>query len=126
MFTFNKHKRHIQGKIEVTQKKIWDLEFLKEKLKAMREGFRQEYDRLQEQVDAATLRLEVENKKEDADKTIVENLTKFKERIDPDIGQLKTQMAAVESQIEGDNGVNQSIDGLRTVLGMLVEYKKTI
>ncbi len=50
-------RNHLRGKIVIIQKKIWDLEFLRGKLKAMREGFRVEYDALKERLDAASRRL---------------------------------------------------------------------
>lgn len=45
-------KKHYENKIEVTQKKIWDMEFLLHQYKQMREGIRVEYDRLKEARDA--------------------------------------------------------------------------
>jgi len=38
--------------MSVIQRKIWDAEFLREKMGAMREGFRREYDRINELRDA--------------------------------------------------------------------------
>lgn len=45
-------KQHYKNKIEVTQKKIWDMEFLLSQEKKVREGIRVEYDRLKESRDA--------------------------------------------------------------------------
>lgn len=136
VFPLNWRKKwHVQQKIEITQKKQWDLEFLKEKMKAMKEGFRMQYDRLKEELDAATLRTNVEKEKgESADKQIIANLANMITHHEKDIGQLKTQMDAVDSQIEGQMneetgqlvGVDPQIDGFRTVVGMLKEYKKKL
>lgn len=51
-----RQKLHYWGKKRIIQKKKWDLEFLADELKSMREGLRQEYDRLREQLDAAKRR----------------------------------------------------------------------
>lgn len=126
MFFKSTKQKHFDSKIIVTDKKIWDLEFLREKMKAMREGFRQEYDRLSEQTDAATRRLAVENTKEDGDATIKANLQGLIDRYAPDIEQLKKQMEGIDSQVESPEGVNSSIEGLKTVRGLLIEYRKQI
>ena len=44
-------KQHYKNKLEVTQKKIWDMEFLLEQYKLMKEGFRVEYDKISEMLD---------------------------------------------------------------------------
>lgn len=119
-------RRHVQRKIRMSEQKMWDLEFLRDKLKAMKEGFRMERDRLMEMVDASNLRLEAENKKEDPDKTIKDNLERLKEKYEPDIKQLETQMDAIEGQITGAQGVEEGIDGYRTVIGLLKEHKEKI
>lgn len=126
MFRKTPQQKHFADKILITHKKMWDLEFLREKMRMMREGFRMEYDRLREQVDAATHRLDVENAKEDKDATIQANLQRLIDRYTPDIEQLQKQMEAIDSQIEGPEGVNENIDGLKTVIGLLEEYRKTI
>lgn len=126
MFFKSAHKQHIDEKILVTQKKIWDLEFLREKMSAMREGFRIEYDRLSEQVDAATRRLAEENGKEDPDATIRANLTNLVDRYAPDIEQLKKQMEGIDNQVRGQEGIEENIDGLHTVIGMLKEHRTKI
>lgn len=125
-FLHSKKLKHFDSKLEVTNKKIWDLEFLREKMNAMREGFRQDYDRLREQVAAATERLAVEDKKEDPDATIKKNLQNLIDRYTPDIEQLRSQMEGIDGQIEGKDGVNENIEGLRTVQGLLREYMEKI
>ena len=44
-------KKHFRNKLEVTQKKIWDLEFLLAQYRLMKEGFRVEYDKISEMLD---------------------------------------------------------------------------
>ncbi len=127
LFNRFRKKKHIKNQMSVLEKKMWDIEFLIEKTKAQREDFRNEYDRISELVDAATRRLEEEEKKEDKDKTIIDNLNKYKERYIPDLEQLKVQMEAIDSQIEGgQNSFKETIEGYRTVIKMLKEWSKKI
>ncbi len=126
IFTKNPKKKHYLSKIELHQKKIWDLEFLRDQQKAIRESFRQEYDKINESMDAATARLEVEKQKEDPDKTIVENMENLIKRITPDSAQLKTQMEAIDTQIEGNGGINDLIDKQRMVIHLLQESIRKI
>ena len=128
MFSKRTKKNHFKDKLWGVQRKIWDVEFLKDQYKLTREGFRAEYDRLKELEDAANVRIEAEKTKEDPDKTIIEQLTKLKERYDPDMGQLKKQMAQMDLLIEGpapegsqNRPLNETIDGLRTVQSLLKE-----
>jgi hypothetical protein len=150
------------------RKKIWDLEFLKDKLKAMRESFRIEFDRLKELSDATSRRLYGEKyeffyiatndkievaslpimisdieklpdepketrdfrfykkRKGNPDKDICDSLDKAIKRYQEDIDQLKKQMDGIDGQIEGPGGVNESIDGLRTVHTLLKEHMNKI
>jgi len=120
---------HIRQRIAVSEKKMWDLEFLKNKMRAQREGFRQEYDRINELVDAATRRLDEEKQKKDKDQTIIDNLTKYKEKHQPDIEQLKMQIEGIDGQIEGADGkqgMDDVIDGYKTIIDLLKEWKKQV
>lgn len=119
-------KKHFKNKIEVTLKKSFDVEFLIDQYKLTREGFRTEYDRLKELEDAANVRIAAEKEKEDPDKTIIEQLEKLKERYAPDMAALKKQMETIDTQIEGPapagrQSLNETLDNLRTVVGLLRE-----
>jgi phenylalanyl-tRNA synthetase alpha subunit len=129
----NAKKQHFKKKLEGVQKRIWDVEFLRSEYKATREGFRSEYDRLKELQDAANVRIASEKEKEDPDKTIIEQLTKLKERYDPDMDQLKKQMDNMDLLIEGpapqgspQQPINTTLDGLRSVMVRLSEVIKKI
>lgn len=133
MFKNYAQKKHFKSKIKSTQKKIWDIEFLKSQYKMTREGFRTEYDRLKELEDAADTRIAQEKEKEDPDKTIIEQLEKLKERYAPDMLQLKKQMSQMDLIIEGpapegsqQRPINESIDGLRTVISLLKDRIKSL
>ncbi len=124
---FNSHKKkHFKNKIDVTLRKLYDVEFLVEQYKLTREGFRSEYDRLKELEDAANVRIAQEKEKEDPDKTLLDNLKKLKERYAPDMAALKKQMETIDLQIEGPSPVgssslNETMDNLKTVIGLLRE-----
>lgn len=123
-------KRHYSRKIQVTKMKMWDVEFLREKMRMMREGFRVEYDRIKEIVDAATIRLAAEKEKQDPDKTICTNLENLIKRHEPDMQQFIKQMEGIDAQIEGplegQTSLNDTIDGYRTVMGLLRDFKRKL
>jgi phosphoribosylformimino-5-aminoimidazole carboxamide ribonucleotide (ProFAR) isomerase len=83
-----------------------------------------EYDRLNDQVDAATRRLADEKKKEDPDKTICTNLEGLITKHGADIEQLKKQMDGYDSQIEDAGGITETIEGLKMLKEMLKEFYK--
>ena len=123
-----KKRLHYKDKIYVMYKKVWDLEFLKEKFKAMREGFRIEYDRIKEIDDAAKLKYE-ELKRQDRNEEnqkIIDSMKRMREKNKPDIKQLEEQMASIDQQIEGQDGVDEKIDSYRTVIALLKEHKKKL
>ena len=131
MFKNRAQKKHLKKKILVTKWKIWDIEFLRDQFKLTREGFRVEYDRLGELIDAANTRISQEKEKEDPDKTIMEQLENLKNRYEPDREKLKHQMATIDTQIEGPapaggSCLNENIENLRTVVGLLQERIKKL
>ena len=130
MFLRYRQRRHIKNKIEICEKKMWDLEFLKEKLKAMREGFRQEYDRTGEIVAALEERMKrLKERNQPGDDDEIGIAKKKADETLTDRAQLQKQMEAVDSQIEGrgeEQGINEGISGYRTVIGLLQDYLKKI
>ena len=115
---------HYNAKREVMYKKEWDLRFLIEQYKLVREGVRKEFDRLHEQMDAFKKRVEAEKAKEDPDKTIVEQMEKKIEATQSDVNQLSQQLEGLDNQIEGPDGFEDKIDGLRTTYKLLGTLKK--
>ena len=113
-------------KMEHAQKKIWEIEFLRENLKSMREGIRIQYDRVQENLDAAKIRQEMELKKEDPDKTIKESLQKSIDKFTLDSNQFLNQMQGLDAQIEGEEGTNKGIESYHSVLQLLKDHIKKI
>ncbi len=126
-------KKHFKKARTASYRKIWDLEFVKTQLKVMREEWRNQYDRLQEQIDAATLRLADEKKKVDPDKTICDNLRNLLDKYAPDIKELKSRMEGCDRQIVGyddaeghHEGINDTIDGHRANIKLIEEHLKNL
>lgn len=153
-------QKHFKQKIEITHKKIWDLEFLRINLGDTREGFRKQYDRMTEERQGYEIRigklkelcgelypkaetellmreklnpqeLEAHLEKTASAPDLAMALEKVAEvrlcetRIasyDTDIAQLKEQMDGVDNQIQGEGGINSTIDGYRSVAGLLAGF----
>jgi len=125
---FNKKKRHYKDKILITQKKIYDVEFLLSQYKLMREGFRVEYDRIKEELDAintykeliqsvgmekakelmknAEKAMEARNEKadyklNDEEKEVIQTMTNNAKGKEDDIARLKKQMETLDMQMDG-------------------------
>lgn len=118
--------KHLISKELVIKKKLWDLEFLKDKFKAMREGFRLEYDHIKERIDASETRIRMEKEKEDADKIIIQTMEEYIKTHEPDLQQLVKQMESIDGQIDGEGGINQTIEGHRTILQLIKEHSKRL
>lgn len=153
-------KNHIKQKIEISYKKMWDLEFLRLNLGETREGFRKQYDRMTEERQGYEIRigklkelcgdlypkaeaeilmrlslnpqeLEAHTAKTEITPDLAVAIEKVQEvrlceqRIqsyDNDIAQLKEQMDGTDTQIQGDGGVNQTIEGYRSVIDLLKAF----
>ena len=118
--------QHYGDKMEVTEKKRNDLEFLRRNLKEVREGQRLEYDRKKEILDAANLRLGKEKEKEDPDQTLKQSLEKMIDQHTQDTKNLETQMQALDTQIEGPEGVNTRIGNLNDVHELLRKHRQDV
>ena len=59
-FFKSKKRKHFEEVIRQTKKKLWNEEFRRERLKALREDVRIEYDRINEKVRMAKTRVEEE------------------------------------------------------------------
>jgi hypothetical protein len=93
-------KKHYKYKVEVTQKKIWDMEFLRNQYKMMREGIRVEYDRLKEARDATnTYRTLLKFYGEDRAKELMKNAEEaFNARIATEKGEVKERQLNEEEK----------------------------
>ena len=158
MFKYTQ-KKHYKAKILVTQKKVWDLEFLKDQYLLMREGFRNEYDSTKERIDALVsykdliTRMGMEKAKEmmknpekvhealrdkaeniqlsQEERDTIETLEKDIKAKTEDTERLKKQMETLDMQMEGplpagQNCLNEQIEGLRTIGGLLKDKIKKL
>lgn len=128
MFVTFRKKRHFNNKLKTITGAIWDLEFQRAKLKMVREGVRQQYDRLSENVVAAETRINEENTKKEPDTKVIENLKALMEKYQPDLEYLKKQMEALDNEIDGEHpkSSTQQIEGLRSLKEMLQQHIDSI
>lgn len=126
-----RQKRHIKRKIEESYYKMWEIMWANEKTKNMREGFRVEYDRLQEELTAYPIR--IENLKARGAEGDDEEIKKCEEKIAEQTKycQMLTQrMDWADRQILGyeddeghHEGFVEAIDGYRELIKQLKGYR---
>ena len=104
---------------ELAYRQIWKAEFFRESKKELREEIRREYDKAIEVLDASTRRLEEENKKEDPDKTMVENFQKIVEAKKKDISQFKEQIDHIDTEVKG---YTEALDSIHATLPLVEKY----
>lgn len=127
MFLRYKQKKHTQTKIEITHKKIWDLEFMKAKLKGAREELRQEHDRYNEQIAGYNVRIEkLTERNQEGDQAEIKQCQDQLVRLNESLQQCLAQLTELDKQISGQGGVEDSITAHRSLLNLLVDYKKTL
>lgn len=121
----NRKKEYFRVKILNGTYKIWDLEFRRIQLREMREDMRLEYDKLKEQHDGFQVRkeklAELPDRKEELDA-----VTARLEGMEKDLTQLKTQMDALDAEVEGPNGINNLIEANRQLVETIKTYRKTL
>ena len=148
--------RHYKHKIDLTEMQIWDLEFLREKTKAVREGIRMDYDRINELngakklfrdlivvfgVNEASELLKVGPDKSQAElekhkgeiKSLSENEQKALDALnsqiadfDKDVKQMQEQMDSFDGDAGQINQINQKIEGYQTVKMLMKQYIKQL
>lgn len=117
-------KDYYKSRLNSIKGRILDAEYSIEQARGVREGRRTEYDRLKEMQDACQVRIDEENKKEDPDKTIIEQMTALKDKYNPDIEKLAQQMEILDKQIDGplqndQQSMMETLDGLHAVVNEL-------
>ena len=58
----------------------------------------------------------------EVDDKVCTSLKSMIEKYSDDADQLSKQMNGVDGQIEGENGINEKIDGMKTAITLLKEY----
>lgn len=104
---------------EKMMQRIHKAVFIREKLKETREEIRREYDKVSEDLDATKIALDLNQKKENPDKTIKENLEKAIENKNQDITQLKIQIDQLDKQITEPGGIEDTIASYRAILPLI-------
>ena len=121
-----RHKRHLKNKLLGNEKSLWDVDLLRNKYKAMREGIRLEYNRLQEREDGIIQRVKTEKEKDKPDKEILDGLQKAQDKVTPDIAQLKSQMGEIDTMIDGEGGINEKTEEMRSIRELINETLKQL
>lgn len=121
-------REHFKARLEQIERSIWDLEFSREKYKGIREGIRQQYDRVNEQLMNAKAALEREEAKEVRDASVTENLRNLIQKYEPDCEYMRKQISALDQQIDSDENpeaCTQKIAASRELAEMLkIHIKK--
>lgn len=124
---FNKKKRFFKAKIDAVTKNIWDLEFKVEKTLQVREGVRQDRDKMKD----AQFKIETELKTKPNDKKLTDELAQVVDTIN----RYEKQMKMLDDQINGvpahednpgENGINDTISSLAELRKMYQDYLRKI
>jgi len=129
---FNKQKKYFKDKLDGVKKMMWDLEFKRYKIREIREEIRAEYDGLKSKLSVLDEQIKLEKDKPTMEKGEVARLDDKKEILEKDIERYKKQMEGLDLEIsgskptkdvpEGHQGINQQIDAVRELEGMVKDY----
>jgi chromosome segregation ATPase len=133
---FNKQKRYFQSKYDGVKKMTWDLEFKRFKTKEIREDIRAEYDGLKSKLSILDEQIKSEKDKPTMKKGERARLKDKKTIFERDIKRYEDQMAGLDMEIQGSKateelpdgyqGINQQLDALRELEGMVKDYIKKL
>lgn len=126
---FNQRKKHFKKRLESLNAGLYDLEFHLSKLRKLKEGIREQYDKVNEQVMLASAQLKNEQEKPEPNKEAIESLERIVASRKEDLDKLTKQMEGLDSEIEGPenpkNIVNQ-MDAIHTLQEMMEEHIKSL
>ena len=115
---------------------IWDLEFKRAKMQAIREDIRQEYDNLKSKLYVLEVQIKSQAEKPTIENEEIVKLGDNKIILDRDIERLQNQMKMLDIEVagakstnenpEGMNGVNQQLDSLQELKVILKDYIKSL
>lgn len=114
MFQRYKERKYIKGVIKYVNEQIWNGKYAREKLRAIRENIRQNYDFHSEKLRGVTDGLK--------DMTNPEGKAQFEEQqtlLTTQVEQLRTNLTDWDAKIEAKGN---EINGLRSELSMLTQY----
>ena len=119
MFKNHKEKKYLNGVLKYVQEQIWNGKYAREKLRAIREHIRQNYDFHSEQLRGVNDGLAKEGLPEEAKLSF----EKKQEELQKQVEGLKQNLAEWDGKIEAKEN---EIKGLRSELEMLTQYIKQV
>lgn len=133
---FNKKKKYFQQKLDGAQKMIWDFEFKRFKTKEIREEIRMEYDNRKSKLEVLEVQIKSQKENPTMEKGDIARLDDDKVLLERDRDKFLSQMKGLDLEVEGSKptadypegvqGVNQQLDALRELQGMLKSYIKEL
>ncbi len=101
------------------------MEVVKEGKKDVREGIRQEYDRIKELVDGANVRIAAEEKAGNKEGEVVKNLSSMRDKYEPDLKNMEDQLKELEKEIEEvDITLNVKMEAARSYVALVKKLLK--
>lgn len=133
---FNQKKKYFKKKLEGVVKMIWDLEFKKFKTLEIREDVRMEYDQIKNKLVMLEEQIAAQKANPTLSKDEIARLDDNKVLLERDLERYLNQIkgmdldvagsAATAEMPEGHQGINQQLDSLYELKGMVKEYIKTL
>jgi hypothetical protein len=127
----SEQQKWFRTKLVGVQKTIWDLEFKRFKTREIREEIRVEYDQMRARIAPLEQALAIAATEEEKAEA-----TAAKEAVEGDASRFLAQMKGLDLEIAGSGptgdypdgvqGINQQLDALRELQGMIKEYIKVI
>ncbi len=132
---FNKKKKFFQEKLDGVHKMIWDFEFKRFKSLEIREEVRMQYDNLKSKIQMLDDRIKVEKEADKLTKDEMARLEDEKVILERDRDRYQAQMVQIDSDVHGVkasagieamSGIDDQLESLQELKGMLKAYIKTL
>lgn len=127
---FNQKKKFFKNKLKQIQYSIWDLEFKVNKSRQVREGIRQDRDRMVESIQKVEAAIKAETDKTKK-KELEDQLTVFKDnqvRFESQMKMIDNEINGVVASQEnpGQQGILETIQGLSELKRMVKDHIKQV
>lgn len=123
-------KQHMKTRLRQTEEKIWDMHFQRDRMQHIREGIRQQYDKVNEKKVLNDKKLEEEkNKGSKGDSGMIKQLENNIKAIDPDLEQLTKQLSDFDKVLSAEDNpesIQNQVDLLEDAKRMLIQYIKKL
>ena len=133
-YIFNWKYRYFQKKLGGVYKMIADLEFKRFKTLEIREEIRQEYDQNKARMEVLDTQIKQQKEKPTMEQGEINRLDDKKVLLDIEIKNHLDQMKSLDLDVNGSRstsdypdgvqGINQQLDALRELIGMIKNYIK--